>query len=154
MKSRSDKLYSPNDDVWTPPSVFQELNLIFDLDVCSSEMDTHVPALRKFTIKDDGLTQEWRGLVWMNPPYSNPTPWVIRWLEHGNGIAFVPMTRAKWFKSIWDDNRVLITFPQPTKFHFVKPNGDKHGIFMPVVLCAIGETARQALRNTSYGHVR
>lgn len=154
MKSRRDENYSPNDDVWTPTAVFEELALTFDLDVCSSEMPTHVPAIRKFTPKEDGLAQRWQGLVWMNPPYSNPTPWVHKWLDHANGVAFVPMTRAKWFKMIWDDSRVAITFPAPTKFHFVKPSGEKHGIFMPVVLCAIGEQAHRALRGTSYGFVR
>jgi hypothetical protein len=40
---------------------------------------------------DDGLKQEWKGRVWLNPPYSRPLIecFVKRMAEHGNGIALL-----------------------------------------------------------------
>ena len=42
-----------------------------DLDPCSSSAANEtVRASEYYTIVDDGLTKEWKGRVWMNPPYS------------------------------------------------------------------------------------
>jgi DNA N-6-adenine-methyltransferase (Dam) len=41
-----------------------------DLDPCTCAMaQATVKAEKHFTADDDGLTQEWHGKVWMNPPY-------------------------------------------------------------------------------------
>jgi DNA N-6-adenine-methyltransferase Dam len=44
-----------------------------DLDPASSALAQRtVRATAYFTIDDDGLTKEWRGRVWLNPPYTQP----------------------------------------------------------------------------------
>jgi phage N-6-adenine-methyltransferase len=44
-----------------------------DLDPASSDAaQTVVQAEKYFTIKDDGLTKEWHGRVFINPPYKQP----------------------------------------------------------------------------------
>ena len=53
----------------TPADLFAELNDIFhfDLDACATAENAKCE--RYFTMEDDALTQEWKGTVWMNPPY-------------------------------------------------------------------------------------
>jgi len=84
---------------YTPAWIFEELAIAFDLDPSSPhDMETAVPANTKFTVFDDGLSKEWFGRVWLNPPYGKATPfWIRRMIEHGNGIALVfCRTDTKW----------------------------------------------------------
>lgn len=62
---------------WYTPE--EELKLVkavlgrIDLDPASSPIaQERVKARRFFTIEEDGLTQEWSGVVFLNPPYSHP----------------------------------------------------------------------------------
>ncbi len=80
-----------SDDYYTPEWVFDALGERFDLDVCAPPGGgPFVPTDRYFTQAEDGLTSEWDGFVWMNPPFSQPLPWIKKFLAHGNGIALVP----------------------------------------------------------------
>lgn len=43
-----------------------------DCDPCTSELaQKTVCAAKHFTIEDDGLTKQWTGNVWLNPPYAS-----------------------------------------------------------------------------------
>lgn len=60
---------------WYTPSKYIELARevlgVIDLDPASCEhANKTVKAVTYFNIDDDGLSQEWNGKVWMNPPYS------------------------------------------------------------------------------------
>ncbi len=55
-----------------------------------------------FTVEIDGLTQEWTGVVWCNPPYSNVGAWVEkahRSAEQGATVAvLIPArTDTRWW---------------------------------------------------------
>lgn len=79
-----------SDDWYTPAWIFDGLGLTFDLDVASpDEPLPWVPAISRYTVSDDGLTQPWCGLVWCNPPYSSPAAWCRKWAEHGNGLILI-----------------------------------------------------------------
>jgi hypothetical protein len=58
-----------------------------------------VPALRRYSLPDDGLLLPWEGRVWLNPPYGSATgAWVRRLAAHGDGIALVfARTDTAWF---------------------------------------------------------
>lgn len=61
--------YTPQEHI---DAAYKVLGTI-DLDPASSEIaNQRVQAGRIFTIADDGLTKEWGGKVFMNPPYAQP----------------------------------------------------------------------------------
>jgi hypothetical protein len=49
--------------------------------------------LAKASFTAGGLDVTWGGFVWLNPPYGKRnglTPWLDRFVAHGDGIALVP----------------------------------------------------------------
>ena len=79
-----------SDDWYTPRWVFDGLGVTFDLDVAAPDHGAaFVPATRWLTVADDGLLAEWRGVVWCNPPYSNPAPWCHKWAAHPSGCILI-----------------------------------------------------------------
>ena len=142
-----------SDEWYTPKFVFDGLGIEFDIDVCSPIGGTGiVPAKKFYSIEDDGLASAWGGVVWMNPPYSKPTPWIDKFLDHNNGVALVPFSKSKWFLNLWESDADLVALPPNLKF--VRPDGTSKQIFMQCVLAAVGEYPKQALANSGIGIVR
>jgi len=90
---------------YTPPEIFELLKFPeFDLDPASPGVEKvpQIPAKKHYTIKDNGLLQNWEGRVWLNPPYGQDTAiWLDKLALHGNGIALVfARTDTLWFHTI------------------------------------------------------
>jgi phage N-6-adenine-methyltransferase len=75
----------------------------FDLDPAATESNAKAPAY--FTAVDDGLAQDWHGVVWCNPPYGKTaTP---RWLAKARSevdlghavrvVCLVPARVGTWW---------------------------------------------------------
>jgi hypothetical protein len=111
-----------------------------------------VPTHRSYTIDDDGLASDWDGLVWMNPPYSYPTPWVDKFIKHGNGVALIPFSRSRWFTDLWDKADAIMALP--SNFKFVTLEGKHASVFMPVALASMGEVGTSALKRLQTNRVR
>lgn len=153
LRGRMNPDYKPNDEVFTPPEIFTALKLEFDLDVCAPEGGlSWIPAKKSFSIKDDGLSQNWYGRVWMNPPYSAPKLWVDKWVNHGNGLMIAPFSKSHWFMQLWNSSAVMIN--NPVNFKFKKSDGSNYSIAFPTAIWAIGETNITALQKSDLGRIR
>lgn len=152
--SRSSKDYKPNDVMMTPPEIFDALQLEFDLDPAHPPFSTNVPCKRYFTEADDGLAQPWEGLVWVNPPYSQATPWIDKFLQHGNGIMLVHISKSNAFIRLWEHPEVSMLVQTGKHITFITAEGKRKPVFMPVAFFAMGETATTALRNSGLGRIR
>ncbi len=141
------------DDYYTPKWLFERLATRFSIDVASPpEGIPWIPADRYFTMADDGLKQPWDGLVWMNPPYSNPSPWVARFIEHNNGIALLPFSKSKWCQSLWDSTAQMV-YIYSLKFERIDRKVTGHTPFC-LGLWAIGPQAITILKQAELGRVR
>lgn len=86
-----------------------------DIDPCSNARgaDANVPARDHFTREDDGLSREWHGTVYMNPPYGREVDaWVAKLIEeHRAGrvtqaIALLPARPdTQWYRRLRDYKR-------------------------------------------------
>jgi hypothetical protein len=136
-----------SDQYFTPKWVFDELGLSFDLDVASPiDKETYVPAKRKLTINDDGLTTNWQGLVWMNPPYSAPKLWVEKFIKHNNGVSLLCLSKSNWFQKLWNADCDIVIMPTNFKWHNNKQ------IQFQTALFAFGDESKKALEK--FGKVR
>lgn len=99
-----------------------------DVDPASSDIANQtVRAINYHTEHDDGLTVEWPGTVWLNPPYGKQTgQFVAKLVEEvsaGRTTAAVLLINAYgfdagWWRPLWDhticftDHRIIFTSPQ------------------------------------------
>ena len=136
-----------SDECYTPRSLFDLLDIEFDLDPasCPPELSA-VPARRIYTIEDDGLSLPWKGRVWLNPPYSDVTPWVNRFLDHGHGIALLPVSRgALWMRRLWGGVDAVAQWDGL----FNRADGTKYSIPFALLLWAMGEDCVEAIGRVS-----
>ena len=142
-----------SDEHYTPKHLFDALNIQFDVDVAASPNNGYVPAKQYFNKEINGLAQVWVGNVWMNPPYSNPTPWVDRFIAHRQGIALLPITRGKWWDRLWASECAVM--PLIYNFWFERPDGLKaKPIVFETALYGFGETNITAMKMSGLGVIR
>lgn len=91
----------------TPPDLFARLDALhgpFTLDAAADDTNHLCDDWCR-----DGLTEDWRGIVWLNPPFANVLEWVekaIREVEAGNCGRVVMLcyskTDTRWFHRAQD----------------------------------------------------
>ena len=137
-------------DEWlTPPYIIEELG-VFDLDPCAPIKRPWDTANHHYTIKDDGLTKEWFGDVWCNPPYGRVSKkWLKKCAEYNNCIALIfARTETKYFfNHIWDKAHSLFFIKGRLKFYHVDGSEAKNSAGAPSVLVAYGKKMGEKLEN-------
>lgn len=135
---------------YTPPRVFDALGVRFDLDVACPKDRTFIctPADAFFT--ENALERDWKGFVWMNPPYGNSqtkTIWLNKFFSHGNGIALMPdRTCAVWWHMAFA--RADAALFTKGRVSFIRANGSVgKGNGTNSCLFASGKQALKALLN-------
>ncbi len=144
-----------NDEMFTPKWVFDALNTTFDLDAASTDNPfVVVPALKKYTIQDDSLTQPWSGRVWLNPPFSGVTPWVEKWLNHNNGFLLVPLSsNGKWINRLWESEAAVVFLP-PNMGFIGGGDGIEAKHRWRCAIWALGDDNIKILINSKIGRVK
>lgn len=120
----------------------------FDLDPCSSEFQQKQIAPVTYTKKDDGLSKEWAGRVFCNPPYGNATgDWLKRCADHGKAIAltFARTDTAMFHEQVFLRASALLFIRGRLKFYSTRRMSDKGGSGAPSVLIAYGEEMAELL---------
>lgn len=140
------------DEWYTPSWMFRALSIEFDLDPCSPGVPpSSVPAKRHLTKADNGLTAQWAGSVWLNPPFSGKRPWYERLVQHRNGIALMPArTETHDLQDYMSAAQALLFLRGRIYFergHRPGANGNGVTTTPPfgIVLCAYGEPMAAAL---------
>jgi phage N-6-adenine-methyltransferase len=133
-------------DQWATPNwLFEQLNKEhgpFDLDAAASDWNGKCTFV--YTEEQNSLSKDWSGWwgnkVWLNPPYSDPYPWVQKAsLEAKKGCKVVCLLKAdhtpKWYKDFiynYDKREFypgVTRIDLPDRIKFVPPPGlkDKNG---------------------------
>lgn len=98
--------FSSKTDLWsTPEDFFKKYDdkYKFELDVCAT--DDNAKCARYFTEEIDGLSQDWEGICWMNPPYGRTIKqWMKKAYESSlNGATVVCLVPARTDTKWWHD---------------------------------------------------
>lgn len=142
------------DDYYTPKWIFDALNVTFDIDVaCPPSGPPHTPCKHFYTQETDGLNSPWYGMVWMNPPYSKPSPWVDKFIDHKNGIALLPYAKSKWLQKLWDHPDTGLMYVYSIKFERADSRLNGSTPF-PLGIWGMGDEAISAMKNSGLGRIR
>lgn len=105
-----------SDGWYTPPWLIEKARGVLgviDLDPATCEAaQAVVQATAYYTEHEDGLIQLWYGRMWINPPYSAPTPWARRAIaeyQAGNINAALILTNSYTETGWWQDVAAVAT---------------------------------------------
>lgn len=136
--------------VWlTPPHILEALGT-FDLDPCGAE--GWATATRCIVPPEDGLTAEWSGRVWLNPPYGNEVwKWLCKLAQHGRGTAliFARTETAGFVREVWEKATALLFLHGRLHFHYPDGSRASANAGAPSVLVAYGWEDAAALKSAS-----
>lgn len=140
-----------NDEWYTPQYIFDALETHFDLDVAHPNTTNPIIPCNEF-IHEDSLNKQWKGFVWMNPPFGKRNglqPWLEKFFDHGNGIALTPdRTSAPWYHYCLQHCDSLLIIKGKVKF--IKYDGTLgKSPSTGTTLWAIGEQATRSLERAS-----
>jgi len=137
MADLTEERFSSNSvEYETPLSLFDPLDseFSFDIDVCANETNKKVE--RYFDKETDGLSQNWVGNCWCNPPYGRELPlWIKKAINtvagsSGTVVMLIPArTNTIW----WHD---LVMKYGEIRFVKGRPkfNNGKHGLPFPLAI--------------------
>lgn len=136
LTSDSPEWYTPQDFLKLVTDVMGEI----DLDPCSNSTEyPNVPAKNHYTQFEDGLSREWEGRVYMNPPYGREIEqWVQKVLDEfkakrvTQAVLLLPArTDTQWF-------RLMREFPKCFIHGRLKFSGHDNSAPFPNVAVNIG----------------
>lgn len=127
-------VFSSKTDLWeTPQELFDELNreFGFQTDVCV--LPENAKCDEFYTPEQDGLSQQWTGVCWCNPPYGRKIgKWVKKAAESDATVVMLlpARTDTKWFHDYILQNAEIRFIKGRLKF-----GGSKNGAPFPSMIC-------------------
>ena len=138
------------DEYYTPKEIIEALGR-FDLDPATPVNPRWRTADVMYTKEDDGLSKEWFGRVFLNPPYSRPLieHFMQKMAAHGNGIALVvPKLGTKMFRDVvFPSCTAMYILSERIKFYDVNWVQQKSPICQSMLI-AFGEENKEAIRRS------
>jgi hypothetical protein len=130
-----------SDEWYTPTRIVSALGP-FDLDPSAGPMSHAARNIR--APMECGLSQDWAGRVWLNPPYSNVHEWLVKFIQHGDGIALVnARPETQWFQELAGKASAVLWLKG--RIQFDMPEGPSKHPTVGSVLVAYGERNASAL---------
>lgn len=148
MNTQFERSDNTTDEWYTPKEIIDALG-VFDTDPCAPISPLWQTATQMYNKNDNGLLKNWKGRVWLNPPYSRPLieQFVRKLSEHDNGIALLfNRCDSKMFQDVIFEKATAIMFLRG-RIKFYRPDGsrgDSPGCGS--VLIAFGEDNAEILR--------
>ena len=140
------------DVIWlTPPSILHGLGH-FDLDPCAAPSPRPWPtAAKHIELPEDGLTADWCGRVWLNPPYDESLDcWMEKMALHRSGIAltFARTETDIWQRWIWPYAHSVLFIAG--RLYFYLPDGTRAAgnAGGPSALISYSEADTKALKDS------
>ena len=145
--------YNSGNSEWYTPAEYIELahevmgNI--DLDPASSEIANKIVQAKKYyTAENDGLSQEWSGNIWLNPPYASELinkfvdKFITELTKINQAIILVNnATETEWFNKLVRHSSALC-FPSG-RVKFYRPDGTIGAPLQGQALIYFGEQAKK-----------
>lgn len=125
---------SGENEWYTPQYIIDSAKIVMgeiDLDPASSELANKiVQAKNYYTVKEDGLKQDWYGKIWLNPPYSQPeinnfAEAVVSKKYNEIMILVNNATETNWFRVMAEKSNAICFVNRRLKF--IDKNGNPSG---------------------------
>ena len=130
------------DDWYTPAWIFTGLGIRFAIDVAAPTGGVPwIPADRWFDESNDGTSQPWQGTVWCNPPYSDPSSFARRMVDHNDGCLLIRADLSTRWAFYSFEHAAAIWVPQGRLTFESADGGPKGGSSFTSVMLGYGSNA-------------
>ena len=137
-------------DSWITPKEIVSALGEFDLDPCQCTPQPWSCAKGHYAFRDDGLSRQWFGRVWLNPPYSSVWDWMKRLADHGQGTAliFARTETAGFVEQVWNRASAIMFLHGRLHFHYPDGTRAKGNSGGPSCLVAYGDQDAKRLKES------
>lgn len=149
------KRFGSKKQEWTTPDNFYKLlndEFNFEWDLAASE--TNTKCNKYFDINSNGLSQNWEGVCWLNPPYGDNKYKLLDWIKKAykesqkdncTVVMLIPArTNTKWWHNYCMNSCEVRFICGRPKF------GDaKHGLPLPLAIIIF----RKHISNTKFSSI-
>ena len=139
---------------FTPPTFIHAARKTLgtiDLDPAScEEANKNVKATKFYSEKDDGLQYDWKGKVWMNPPYESGLieKFIDKVVNCTEAIVLVNnATETKWFQKLANASKIICFPNSRIKFIAGRENNSKSAPLQGQAIAYIGPNSDAFIHN-------